>query len=305
MRTRFTPIPEARTPPDPRVTGVHLELGGLAITGMVPRREPWGRVWFQNLDGWWNRPGSTGESTQRLLAHGGWDNRAFFTPRIIEITGLIDAPSRPALREGIEDLMSRIPLDVREPLVVREDGLTRHVMARQSGDPDVAWEQGGRLLAEWNIQLSAADHRKLTGDGTGDSWRTHGPVSLPMRRGGIRFPLRFPWRSDAVTTSGRITLALAGTATPSIRVEFHGPVTRPGVREIGSGRRLWFDLTLTEGQTLSVDLITRSVLMNGVSRRGTRRGDWITPQARMALEFVTGTYSEAARMSVLTQEAWL
>lgn len=304
MRTRFGAYRPPAAQQDPRVVGTQVELDGLVLRGGVPEQHVTG-AWlvFTELEGWWEPTASSGETTARTLAHGGWDNRAFRGPRYITVRGIVWAETTGAIEAALDALASAIPLDERRPFVVRRDGTAYHVMARQEDQPEFAWM--GTDTAEFDIQLSAADHRRLAGDGGGDSWRIHGPVALPSRQGGLRFPLKFPIRSDGTTTSGRIVLDLGGTAAPNTVVDFHGPVVEPGVLEVGTGRRLWFAITLTPGQVLSVDLNNRSVLLNGVSRRGTRRGEWIDPKRQQLLEFATSTTNLDARMSVRTQETRL
>lgn len=304
MRTRFTPITPPPTPPDQRVHGVHLDLDGFRITGMTPRRESWGVIWFNTLEGWWDAPGTTGQTNQHMFADGGWNTRAFRTPRVIEVTGQIHGPDRPSVREGIETLMSHIPLDDEKPLVVTEDGLVRHCMVRQAGDPDAKWAKGPTLMAEWNIQLVSADSRKLAGDGTPTSgWKIYGPVGLPSTTGGLTVPHFVPFAIDAETNSGRVELALGGTATPTIIIEFAGPVSTPGIWNVDTGESMRFDISLSRGQTLVVDLLNRSVRLNGVSRRSTMRGQWLQIGPRDVLEFTAGIFTDDARMTVRAQEA--
>ena len=284
---------------------MNLSLGGVSITG-TPSAVPYGAgYWFTSLSGWWDAAESTGQTTQFLLADGGWVDRGFRAFRQIELTGHVEAESRPELRDAIERLMASIPVDSLVPFVVYEDGLARHCMVRMSGGPKVTWDNGTLPIASWNISLVAPDPRKLAGSGGEDGWRTFGPVPLPQTTGGLTFPFSLPAPIAAVTSSGQVSLQLGGTAQGNTVIEFAGPVLNPGVREVGTGKPLWFDIELTAGQVLSVDLRTRSVLLNGVSRRGTRRGQWVTPINDGAWEFTASNYDPAARMSVRTQEAWI
>lgn len=305
MRTRFSPVLPT---PEWRPVGssdVWLQLGGVLITGtpLGPTYEA--GAWFTALSGWWEAPSSTGQTTQFLLADGGWNDRAFRTPRVIEIEGHVEAESRPELRDALERLMAAIPVDEQVPFVVSEDGLQRYCMVRMSGDPKVTWEHGSYPIADFNIQLVAGDPRRLAGTGPEDGWRVYGPVGLPNSTGGLTFPFTTPQPITAVTSTGRVALRLGGTAQGNTVVEFVGPVLNPGIREVGAGRNLWFDLRLLEGQRLTVDLRTRAVLLNGVSRRGARRGQWVSAANDAVFEFTAENYDQYARMIVRTQEAWI
>ena len=305
MRTRFSPVLEESVSPPPELSGVNLLLGGVSITG-TPLAAPYeAGYWFTSLAGWWDAADSTGQTTQFLSADGGWSNRAYRAFRQIDITGHVEAGSRPELRDAVEQLMAAIPVDPLVPLVVYEDGLARHCMVRMSGQPKVSWAGGHLPVADFNISLVAPDPRKLAGPGGDLGWRVLGPVGLPSTTGGLTFQFTLPTAFTAVTTSGQVTLDFEGTAVPNAVVEFTGPVLNPGVREVGTGRTLWFDLEVMAGQTLSVDLRTRSVLLNGVSRRGKRRGQWIAPSPGAVWEFTAAEYNADARMTVLTQEAWI
>lgn len=304
MRTRFKPRRTPDPTPDPRLVGTQIELGDIVLRAGIPQQHETGAMFsFTELDGWWEPPASSGETTSRVLAHGGWDNRGFYDPRFFTLKGIIWGDTDSIIEAGIAALNAVIPVDERRPFVLRRHGKTQHVMARQEDQPKIDWH--GTDVAEFDIQFSASDYRKFAGEGREQDWHVHGPVSLPASRGGITFPLKFPIRSDAQTSSGRIPISLAGNAPPKEVVEFTGPVANPSVRDMQANQRLWFDITLSEGQTLTVDLGTHSVLLNGVSRRGTRRGTWIKPSANHTLEFTASSTSTDARMLVRTQEAYL
>lgn len=305
MRTRFSTRREAEQKPDPRVYGTQIELDGLVLRGGIPEQHETGAYMaFTELEGWWEPTKSSGETTERILAHGGWDNRAFYGARYITVRGILWGDNDRQIEAGLNALAAAIPLDQRRPLAVRRHGEVLHVMARQEDQPQFDWQGGD--TAEFDIQFSAADYRRLVGDGSPDAdWTIHGPVGVPASRGGITFPLKFPIKSDAETTTGRITTHLAGTAPPNVVVEFDGPVDQPSVRDIPSSKRTWFDISLSAGQTLTVNLNTHEVLLNGVSRRGTRRGTWIKPAREHVLEFTANGSNDQGRMTVRTQEAYL
>lgn len=294
-----------RERPSRETSGVHLRLGDRLITGMTPKVEDGTVLAFQTLSGWWDAPSTTGATTQYLAADGGWNNTAYWTPRVIELSGILAGDSRAQVRDGVERLMRAIPKDALEPLVVMEDGLTRHCMVRMAGDPVADWVYGPHLAVSWNIQLVAPDPRRLAGSGVGGDGWTVLTTGLPATTGGLTFPTLIPFLIPATSASGRVRLGYGGTSTPNAIVEFNGPVSKPGVRDSETGDHLWFDIELAAGETLTVDLRTRVTTLNGVSRRGTRRGQWINVRNGVTLEFTAGTYNPDATMVVRTQEAWI
>lgn len=311
MRTRFLPRKRPEPAPDPRVVGTQIELDGLTLRGGVPEQHESGAFMaFTELDGWFNPPASSGETTDRVLAHGGWDNRATYGARYITVKGIVWGLDDTTIEAGLNALAAAIPLDERRPFVVRRHGFTQHVMARQEDQPVFDWDGGD--TAEFDLQFSAADYRRLQGNGTGgiggDGWTRLGPDGLPSTSGGLSVPFTVPFAIRATTTSGRLTVATNGTAPPNVVVEFHGPVEDPGIWCLETGQRLWFNISLTRGQTLSVDLARHSVLLNGVSRRSTKRGDWIDlPRGAgsRTFEFTSPTFNSDARFTINYQEGWL
>ena len=55
---------------------------------------------------------------------------------------------------------------------------------------------------------------------------------------------------------------------------------------------------------LVVDQDARSVRLNGVSRRGAMRGEWLAPVPGDRLVFDAGSFVEAARMTVSWSDSW-
>lgn len=289
-----------------RVKGTRVVLDGLTLTAGHPDRHESGAFMvLTELSGWWEPTTSSGATTPRLLAHGGWDNRAFRGPRYITVKGVVWGDTLDDVERGLAAVSAAIPLDDRRPFVVYRDGRAQHVWARQEGQPVFDW--AGHVAARFDIQLSAADHRKLAGDGTDAGWREVGPIGLPTKRGGLRAPFTAPFMSDATIVSGRASINIDryAAAAPNVEIVFVGPVNRPGVRDVDTGVRMQFDVQLDTGDELVVDLRGHTVMLNGASRRGTRRGRWLTPRPGQELEFTAQTFNEDARMLIRILEASL
>ena len=255
---------------------------------------------FQELSGWWEPSPSTGEVEQRAYASGGVPGRAFHQSRVLVFKGGFRGDDPVAVREEFEAFVGALPIDGLFPLVVEEGGLVRHVMARLEGDPLVSW-RGGKT-ATLNLQFVAPMWRRLAGDGSNPSRSV--TVGLPFTQGGRRRPYVLPSRIDGVAVSGLVELVNMGSAPPPVVVEFVGPVSRPSVRSEVTGRSQWFDLEVLAGQSLVVDQDARSVRLNGVSRRGAMRGEWLAPVPGDRLVFDAGSFVEAARMTVSWSDSW-
>ena len=284
-----------------------LALNGLPLTG----RDPDGVVWSvkKPLKGWSGRTGSTGKATQRAYQDGAWVDRAYATGRTLVVPG--DLRVRPDVGAGgeqhlklvaaLDQLMGRLPGDDPAPFVVDEDGLRRHAMARLDGEPsDPIWVNP--WLVRYGFQLFAPDYRRLAGDGSGP---THSvTVGLPFTEGGRVRPYSLPSTINATVVSGSVTVANAGNAPAPITVTFDGPVPRPSVRSAVTGRSQWFDLDVLPGQSLVVDQDAHTVLLNGVGRGNTMRGEWLDPVPDDVLVFDSAAYSPDARMTVSWFDSW-
>lgn len=255
---------------------------------------------FQELSGWWEPSPSTGEVDQRAYASGGVPGRAFHQSRVLVFKGGFRGADPVAVREEFEAFIGSLPIDGLFPLVVEEDGLVRHVMARLEGDPLVSWHGGKTAIL--NLQFVAPMWRRLAGDGSAPARSV--TVGLPFTQGGRRRPYVLPSRIDGVAVSGLVELVNMGSAPPPVVVEFVGPVSRPSVRSEVTGRSQWFDLEVLPGQSLVVDQDARSVRLNGVSRRGAMRGEWLVPIPGDRLVFDAGSFVEAARMTVSWSDSW-
>ena len=276
---------------------VWVSLAGGALEGLSA-----GVEWSCNtLVGWWEATGTTGQVVQRAFQSGGWANQAFSEPRTLVVGGLLRAPDRPAARLAIEGLMSLLSVNELVPLVVTEDGLTRHAMVRQEGKPVVEWLTD--TLVSWNVQLVAPDWRRLAGDGSGATRSVS--TGLPSSSGGLVFPASAPFLFDAVVVSGEVAVVNVGTAPAPVVVSFQGPVSNPSVQLRESGEVMSFALDVLAGQVLEVDFDRRSVRLNGVSRRGSLRGRWFDlSSGSSTLKFDAAAFSSAATMTVSWSDAW-
>lgn len=273
-------------------------LNGFTLQGS----DSFGAVWSTSVfDGWWDSPGSTGSTAQNAWADGGWIDEAFLQPRTLVAGGLVRGADRPSTRQAIDRLLAAIPVRTLAPLSVMEDGLSRSVRVRQEHKPVISWLSD--TLASWNVQLTAPDPRRFSGDGV-SAFTYSASTGLPSTTGGLTLPLTAPFSIGATVTSGSVTVTNQGNATPPVRVTFTGPVVNPILRTT-TGGYMAFNITLDAGQTLVVDLDKRTVKINGtVNRRNVMSGSWITPAAGTVLMFDSTTYNSAAQMSVQWSDAW-
>ena len=253
------------------------------------------------LRGWWEQSESTGQVVQRPASPGGWYTDAYATGKRIVHRGSIESKSHAASYSMLMDLLDAVSLGDPAPLAVTDLNTTFHLPVRQEGRPVVEWVTD--TLVTFDIQLQSGEYRLLSGDGSAATYtRT---VALPYTEGGRVRPYTLPAPINAVVISGSVELTDPGqmASTPSVVVEFSGPVLRPSIRSGVTGRQMYFDIELESGQTLVVDMDRHTVRLNGVSRSGTRRGRWLDPVPGDVLYFDADTYNPDARMTVSWHDA--
>lgn len=252
------------------------------------------------IDGWWEPTASTGSVTQNPGAPGGWLDEAHEMGRRLVASGSIDSDSHSQSVAMWNALVRALPVRGTTPFVVVEDGAPLYVMVRQEDKPDIKWLTD--TYATFDFQLHSREWRRFSGDGSGPTYSQ--TVGLPRTQGGRVRPYTLPSTINATVVSGSVDVVNTGTAPAPVIARFDGPVSGPTVR-LSDGQWLSFDLDVLAGQSLVVDLDARTVLLNGVSRRGTLRGRWLVlAPGSNTLTFDAASYDEAARMTVSWSDSW-
>ncbi|SEC96638.1 phage distal tail protein [Arthrobacter woluwensis] len=100
--------------------------------------------------------------------------------------------------------------------------------------------------------------------------------------------LTVPFAITATVTNNAVTVGSSGTGTPRVVVTIaavNTHLTNPQITD-DLGNRMTFNLVLTVGQFLVIDLDKKTILLNGTaSRRTALRGSWINPRPGMTLTF--------------------
>lgn len=100
--------------------------------------------------------------------------------------------------------------------------------------------------------------------------------------------LTVPFAIPATVTNNVVAVGSGGTGTPRVVVTIlavNTHLTNPQIMD-ELGNRMTFNLVLTVGQSLVIDLDKRTILLNGTaSRRSALRGSWIIPRPGMSLTF--------------------
>jgi hypothetical protein len=213
---------------------------------------------WRELVGWRDAPSTQLGDSPRPQAHGSSPGSVLADSAVVTFTF--------QLRGTPED--KRLALATLEQHT-RLDGVDRMLAV---DDGDGIWYRMARTVArsipqgkhfnhapvECSVQWVCADPRRyaLTANSV--------TVGLPATSGGLVYPLDYPL-DYGTSSTGAVTVTNAGSEdTPPVYV-FHGPLTNP---TLDAGLwRLGFDITLGDGEALTVDPTAGTVLLNGTADR--------------------------------------
>lgn len=114
-------------------------------------------------------------------------------------------------------------------------------------------------------------------DSTGKTWAINGDARLVGNtyRGGVTLPMVLPGR----IVGGSVTIVNSGDAPAPLLLRIDGPAVEPWIRvqrPDGTTQSVRFDLTLADGQWITVDSVSRQALLNdepGANQRGNATWD--------------------------------
>jgi hypothetical protein len=276
--------------------GIGWSLNGFDLSGTDPAGVRW---LVKDVDGWDDPASTKGGVVQNDYADGGWVEPTFLEPPSLVAKVRLLAPTRPESIRAREAFKAIIPVRTLAPLVLTDGGVVRHRMVKQEGKPSI--KQVSDHHVDISLQLVAPDVRILSGDGTA-KFTYSASTGLPKTSGGQQVGIQAPFQIAATVTSGTVVITNAGNAKPPVKVLITGPVVNPAIS--AGGVRMDFVITVDVGQTLEVDLDKKTVKLNGVNRRSTLSGQWITPAAGTVLKFNASTPNDAALMTVQWSDAW-
>jgi hypothetical protein len=148
-------------------------------------------------------------------------------------------------------------------------------------------------------------------DGTGKTWTVHGTAKLVGNtfKGGLKAPFMVSGRLNG----GSLTFANLGTAAVAFTARIDGPVVEPWIlvrQPDGTTQSIRFDLTLAEGEWLTVDTASRQALLNdspSANQRG--RATWLVDPDPLlpgvnTIRFGAAEYDSDALLTVTARSAW-
>jgi hypothetical protein len=216
-------------------------------------------------DGWASPPGRRVAVEDRPLEDGADDGPGYDSARTITLTGTAIASSRLDQNLAKDRFHGAAAGRGLYTLTVREEHLTRIAYVRRIGDVKIG-DRGG-LAFDWSITLLAADPRKYAATQREFTVAPQAPAGTG-RTYFRTYPMIY---GDVGTTDAEVGLVenLGNYPTGAV-IDITGGIVRPVVTNLRTGAAIGFDISLAAGDTLTVDLLARTVVLNGTtSRRST------------------------------------
>ncbi|RKN09640.1 phage tail protein [Streptomyces radicis] len=270
------------------------------------------------LTGWDDLPDMASGTVTMPTQHGAWPGPLLAGVRVLTW----DFRILPRRISDFPRLLARLlaVTGVRQeeqPLVVQLAGVRRVVFARVTRRALTADRVYTRGEPTGTVVWEASDPRRY-------EVRQHvARTGLPTPGEGLRWPLSWPldWKREGPPThvrrwsspgAGRLVVVNAGDAPTHPVVEFRGPLLRPSLTDMDTGRVLEYATGLRHGDVLTVDTAAGTVLLNGVESRLFTATPRSTPERLFTLEpgttrFVfnaeSGRFDTAASASIVWRSA--
>lgn len=210
-------------------------------------------------------PAPRAVSDNRPSSHGAVDATAFYGPRSVELTGYVTADSFAEFWPRVDNLMRRLALGSNHVFRFRRLGDDFDLQASVRVDSPVDLPVGDipKPYAAWGVSLFCPDPRLFASALTSGSYDPTDAGS-----GGLTFPLEFPLVFGVGVGAGSLVVDHEGTVpTPPVLVA-HGPVTNPILDNDTTGLSIYTrDCGLSLGDTLTLDVRERTVVLNGSTHR--------------------------------------
>lgn len=267
-------------------------LGGVTLG----RVDAFGVLWIlEDLVGW-DTVGTTGQTEQRAADHGGWINPAYYTARLIEITGSLIANDEESATAALSRLSTAIPLSTLDTFTVDEGFRSLQAAVRQEGDPIFASSRG---KARFSLSLTAPDPRRY------GTVLISASTGLPITTGGLSLPITLPVSIGATVSSGVLSVTNDGDFPTAPVFKITGPCP-PGatITLVSTGATLRFAEAIPAGRQLVIDTATQTALLDGIAPR-TVTGTWFSyPPGPNDVAFSASSFDPDALLTSEHRAAW-
>jgi hypothetical protein len=213
---------------------------------------------WRELAGWRDLPDADVADSPRPQAHGSYAGSVWGGSIAVTYTYLLRGTPEQK-RAALNIIEQYAPMDgVDRPLAVDDGDGAWFRMARVTARTIPQDKHFNHAPLECSIQFLCADPRRYA------IAERVANVTLPTSTGGLVYPLVYPLDYGTSTSGSTVAINSGSTPTPLVAV-FFGPLDRPGI--VTTDWRMAFDVTLVDGETLTVDTNAGTVLLNGNADR--------------------------------------
>ena len=278
------------------------KLGGLIFGGVDTDGVQW---ILTDISGFYDVD-LDGETGARAWRDGDWVGKGWirghrFTAKIAVKT---DGNHPELITGAVEAIKRALPVRTPAPLVVRD---REQVTAEDVICEDKVKVTRWRTAAHIEIPLLAPSPVRYAADwDTGQiAWDVY-ETALPKKTGGLRVPFRVPFIIRSSFVAGELRFNVGGSARPLSQIIISGPVKNPVIRDAVAGWRVAVNLDMGAGERLVIDPGTRTVELNGASRRGAISGGF--PALDVGEHLITWSadaFSQDARLKIRVAESYI
>lgn len=286
---------------------IQLTLNGFPLYGV----DSYGCEWhttFQDVAGLFDGAASTLHTESKAMTDGWYGNLPRLQGRTITIEGHIIGRCTESCINAWNAFKS--VLDTGGMLLTARLGdIGRQARVWQSSSaPLIKWD--GVNILRFSLGLTSLSPYLYGVGSVSDS------TGLPSSSGGMLFPYRFEeagvslssWMWSETVQYGNVALSNVGTAPSPVMIRIDGPVVKPQVVHVGSGRTIAFGVSLGSGHYATMNGVTHEILIDGTdpARGRVTRREWSQAEPGMNVwGFNASEYSAGARMTVSFYPAYL
>lgn len=255
----------------------------------------------------WSSTSVHSESADRPWGDGVWLGRQWISAKRFEIRLSLVARSYDAafFESRVDAILNELPIRKTMPMVVKRWESVTVTMVRIEESVKVIpvdrrrWDISIQCIAP-EILRYAADWE--TGQVAWDVYET----GLPKKSGGLRVPFRVPFIIKSESVAGELRFIVAGSARPLSQIIITGPVKNPVIRDAVAGWRVAVDLDISAGERLVIDPGSRTVELNGASRRGAISGGFpVIDVGEHLITWSADSYMPEAQLKIRVAESYL
>lgn len=222
------------------------------------------RTFMVSLEGWDDLPGVDSGNALRPSGHGGWSGHKYLSERVITWEGRF-APLPEDWQEEIINLRNAfvVPEGTDElPIYIRtrtEQFVAFGVLTARSLPANKEYANYGASLI---LQFLCSDPRRYSVQENESVIGLAAPTE-----DGLEYPLVYPLDYGSAEEPVFANIVNSGNTATPVTITIQGPIENPSIVNQDTGKRLEFEIELTDTDTLVIDTRLGTVILNGMADR--------------------------------------